>query len=109
MASELPLTRFLIALSHSPELLERFKSGERGDLLAEWGVADNELFREGELTLERVQEHLNKEHADRGGRVEVAWWILIFGPPPRPDWVWGIDDDGDELGGTGGGGYASTQ
>ncbi len=26
--------------------------------------------------------------------MEIAWWIWFMkGPPKRPDWVWGVDED----------------
>lgn len=110
MAAGKPLTKFLITLVHSSELMARFNSSEREALLREWGLADHELFSKGELTLERVQEAVAAEHREEGAAVEVAWWIWFFGPPPKPDWVWGLDDEGsDDDHGGGGGGHATVQ
>ena len=96
MAGGKPLTRFLIALSHSQELLAAFNSGDRDEVLREWNLADHDLFREGELTLDRVQEAVAAENADAGG-VHVAWWIWFFGGAGvKPEtWIWGLDDDDD--------------
>lgn len=107
-----PLTKFLITLVHSSELMARFNSPEREELLREWGLYDNELFRDGDPTLTEVQAAVAAEHETEGMGAEVAWWIRVYGPPPRPDWVWGASAD-DEEGETeqepdenGGGGHA---
>lgn len=96
-----PLTRFLIALCHSTELLAAFNEYP-GRVLQEWGLAEHPVFRsESSPTLEQIQQAVAAEHEGEA-RVEVAWWIRVFGgPPPRPDWVWGPQDE-PEGGGSGG-------
>ncbi len=109
MPADKPLTRFLIALAHSRELLAEFNSDRRPDLLSEWGVADNDLFQSEDWTLERVRAAVAEEHDD-GTDVDVAWWIWFFGGPrPGPDWIWGPNDDPDGGSGGGGGGPPYTQ
>jgi hypothetical protein len=108
MAADKPLTRFLIALSHSQALLAEFNSDHRNEVLAEWGLTEHELFSHEQWTLEQVRSAVAAEQED-GTDVEVAWWIWFFGGPrPRPDWVWGPhvdpDQEGDEESGGGGGG-----
>jgi hypothetical protein len=87
MARGKPLTGFLLALSHSPKLLEAFNDPERrGDLIEEWGLEEHEqLLMGGAPTLEEVQSAVAAEHGgagDSGGpSVGVAWWIWFFGGP----------------------------
>lgn len=113
MAADKPLTRFLITLCHSSELIARFNSDEREELLREWGLYEHEIFRGGDPTLEQIRAAVAAEHEPEGMGVEVAWWIRVYGPPPRPDWVWGpsADEEEDEPAseeddGGGGGGHA---
>ena len=103
MARGKPLTRFLLALVHSRELMDEYRNPDRRtSLLAEWGVADNELFRQGELTLERAREAIAAEHETEDMSVDVAFWIwFLGGPPKKPDWVWGVDEEPDDDNGTG--------
>ena len=100
MARGKPLTRFLLALCHSPDLLREFNDpGRRTSLLEEWRVGGNELFS-GPLTQERVQAAVAAEQGDDCSSVEVAWWIWFFGgPPKKPDWVWGTDVEPEDCNG----------
>jgi hypothetical protein len=106
--SDKPLTRFLITLCHSTELLAAFNEYP-ARVLQEWGLADHPVFRsEGSPTLEEIQRAVAAEHESEGAQVEVAWWIRVFGgPPPRPDWVWGPQDAPEDDGGGGGGGQSA--
>ena len=59
-ASGKPLTEFLMALCHTPELAQRYRespsdSEQRRSLLAEYDLSEPDLFANGEPTLEEVQ------------------------------------------------------
>ena len=103
MARGKPLTRFLLALVHSRELMDEYRNPDRrSSLLVEWGVADNDLFQKGELTLDRARDAVAAEHEAEGMSVDVAFWIwFLGGPPKKPDWVWGVDEEPDDDNGTG--------
>ena len=82
MARNKPLTAFLLALSHSPELTAAFNDPElRPELLESWGLEENELFMDGDPTLEQVKAALAAEHEGEKQSVDVAWWIWFFGGP----------------------------
>jgi hypothetical protein len=89
MARGKPLTGFLLALSHSPKLLEAFNDPERrGQLLEEWGLLEEHVaLLTGEPTLAQVQDAVKLEHGGEGEgdggetSVGVAWWIWFFGDP----------------------------
>jgi hypothetical protein len=122
-----PLTRFLLAVCHSQELMAAFNDLEqRGSVLQEWRLQDHPLFTEGEVTAERVREAVASEQGVDTADVGTAFWIWFFSGPKRPDWVWSPqhddpdddddgngadtdtdgngDDDGDDDGGPFGGG-----
>ena len=84
MASGKPLTKFLVALCHTPELAQRYRDSEsdsdqRRDLLAEFDLSEHELFANGEPTLDAVQAAVAAENP--GASVGVTWWIWFFGGP----------------------------
>jgi hypothetical protein len=67
MARGKPLTGFLLAMVHSPELTAAFNDSEqRPALLEKWGLGEHELFSSGELTLERVRAAVNAEQSEAG-------------------------------------------
>jgi hypothetical protein len=67
MARGKPLTGFLLAMVHSPELTAAFNDPEqRPALLENWGLSGHDLFSEGELTLERVRAAVNAEQSEAG-------------------------------------------
>ena len=80
MAGGKPLTGFLLALSHSRKLAKAFSDPERrDDVLREWGLDGNDLFQNGDPTLEEVQAAVAAEHDGEGGSdgppVVVTWWV----------------------------------
>ena len=82
MAHNKPLTAFLLALSHSPELTAAFNDPElRPELLENWGLEEHDLFVGGDPTLEQVKAALAAEHEGEKQSVDVAWWIWFFGGP----------------------------
>lgn len=78
MAPGKPLTGFLLALSHSRELANKFSDPEqRDDVLTQWGLGGNDLFTNGDPTLEQVQAAVAAEHEGEcdGPPVVVTWWV----------------------------------
>jgi hypothetical protein len=78
MAGGKPLTGFLLALSHSRKLAKRFSDPEQRDaVLSEWGLDGNDLFTNGDPTLEDVQAAVAAEHdgGSDGPPVVVTWWV----------------------------------
>jgi hypothetical protein len=98
VVAEQKLTRFLIALAHSSELMDRFNSREREELLREWGLGDHPALAEN-ATLAEVQEAVEKENTG----ADVAWWIRLAQVAPD---TW-VVESAEEAGGpdstTGGG------
>jgi hypothetical protein len=82
MASNKPLTAFLLALAHSPELTAAYNDPDlRPGLLESWGLGGNELLAGGNPTLDDVKAALAAEHEGEKQSVDVAWWIWFFGGP----------------------------
>lgn len=80
MDDDKPLTKFLLALSHSCALAQRFTDpDQRSDLLAEFDLSEHELFTSGEPTLQQVQDAVAAENPSAS--VGVTWWIWFFGGP----------------------------
>ena len=81
-ASDTPLTSFLIAVSESPDLLERYQDEkQRAGLLAERRLADHPAFS-SELSLEELQAHISTEHPDEAN-VRLSGIKL----PKLPSWI----------------------
>ena len=79
-ASGKPLTEFLLELSHSCELAQRFSDpDQRNDVLDERGLSEHEVFANGEPTLDAVQAAVAAENPSAS--VGVTWWIWFFGDP----------------------------
>jgi hypothetical protein len=71
-----PLSSFLIALSESPSLLERYRDREqRAGLLAEHGLASHPALS-GEPTVEELHAHVQAEHPAQA-HVRAFAWIKI--------------------------------
>ena len=101
MAQGQKLTRFLIALAHSSELMDKFNDpAQREALLREWNLADHPALRES-ATLAEVQRAVEAENEG----ADVAWWIQFAEVDPG---TW-VVESAEEAGGdtTGGGGSPS--
>ena len=99
MASGKPLTKFLLALCHTPELAERFSDpDQRPAVLEQFGLSEHELFVNGEPTLESVQAAVAAETRRCVGRCRLV--DLVLRRPgsmtKRPEWIWGVDDKPDD-------------
>jgi hypothetical protein len=73
----LPLTRFLTALSHSPELLRAFSDNRIGTAKA-WGVTDQDqldALQSGKL--DQIQAAVNAEVNPLNATATVGWWIMV--------------------------------
>ena len=99
MARGKPLTGFLLALVHSPEMTAAFNDPERRPaLLEKWGLGEHELFAgQNDPTLTQIRDAVTAEQqgddesegesllgggGDPSGQtVDVAWWIWFFGDP----------------------------
>ena len=101
MASGKPLTEFLLALSHSRELAQRFSDpDQRNDVLEQWGLGEHDLFTNGDPTLEEVQAAVAEEHT-AGATVRRSLSPGGSGSrrpdmSKRPEWIWGVDDKPDD-------------
>jgi hypothetical protein len=94
MAGEQKLTRFLIALAHSPELMDQFNGSdeERRALLAKWGV-ENEPALARTATLADVQAAVEAENKG----ADVAWWIRFAQVDPETWIVEGAEETGGDT------------
>jgi len=89
-----PLTNFLIAMAHSPELVPRLYARTEDDSFKkDWGLTDDQLevLREGNLRA--IQEAVNAE-LPAGTDATAAFWIGV-GRWPIP-WPWIGSMSGDE-------------
>jgi hypothetical protein len=77
------LTSFLIALSDSAKLRDRFRDPEkRAKLLRDWGLDDHPALQ-GDASLEQLQQAV----AEEGGTEQVEIWIGVDSDPvPNPDY-----------------------
>jgi hypothetical protein len=83
VAPEQKLTRFLIALAHSDDLMDRFNDRSRRDeLLKEWGLLNHPALAES-ATLADVQRAVENENEG----ADVAWWIRLAEGPDPDTWV----------------------
>lgn len=97
--AEQKLTRFLIALAHSSELMDRFSDrAKRGALLEEWGLADHPALAD-DATLADVERAVEEENEG----ADVAWWIRLAQVGPD-SWV---VESAEEAGGETPGGETS--
>ena len=82
---EKPLSSFLIALSESPDLLERYHDEkQQAGLLAEHGLAGHPVFSgepSGGPSLEELQAHVN---AEQPNAETPSRWIKV---PKLPPWI----------------------
>ena len=71
-----PLTRFLTALSHVPELLDEFSKSPRSAADG-WGLsqAQIELLERGNL--QEIQSAVSEEIQGTGSAAVVGWWIRV--------------------------------
>jgi hypothetical protein len=98
MAPQQKLTRFLIALAHSPELMDRFNDpAQRDALLKEWGLGGHRALRQ-EATLADVQAAVEAENKG----ADVAWWIRLAQIGPDSWVVESAEEAGDSYGSGGG-------
>jgi hypothetical protein len=75
------LTSFLIALSDSAKLRDRFRDPEkRQKLLRDWELSDHPALQSG-ATLDQVRAAVAAE----GGETQVEWWILVDSAPTLND------------------------
>ncbi len=76
-----PLTRFLTALSHSPELLDLYHA-DLTRAMEGWGLNGDQItaLQGGKLT--DVQAEVDKELGV--GKAKVGWWIRVFGGSAEP-------------------------
>jgi hypothetical protein len=77
MPAKRNLTSFLIALSDSAKLRDRYRDPEkRAKLLRDWDLADHPALQEG-ASLEQMQQAV----ADEGGTYQVENWIGVDSDP----------------------------
>jgi hypothetical protein len=82
-----PLTRFLIALGHSSDMLREYRDdSKRTDLLREWGLEDHPALAP-EATLRDIQDAVDAEQeADDPGMIVTP--TLTAAAAPRPTgWI----------------------
>ena len=73
----LPLTRFLTALAHSPELLRAYRKNPIGTARA-WGVTDEDQIAALESgNLAQIQQAVNAEVDPLDATATVGWWIMV--------------------------------
>lgn len=91
--AEQKLTRFLIALAHSSELMDRFNDPkQREALIEEWGLTGHDALAQ-DATLADVQRAVEAENEG----ADVAWWIRFAQVDPD---TW-VVESAEEAGGTG--------
>lgn len=95
-----PITRFLIALAHSSELLHRFRHSPDA-VLEEWGLQKHSSLLNPDATLRQIQDAVAAEHADEGGDATAMFWILVGSAPTQPNWIQAPSTDDDQSGGGG--------
>ena len=97
MAPEQKLTRFLVALAHSSELMDRFNDpAQREDLIREWGLTGHKALAQ-DATLADVQAAVEAENKG----ADVAWWIRLAQIDPT---TWVVESAEEAGGDTTGGG-----
>jgi hypothetical protein len=89
MADDRGFTHFLIALSHSRELLKKFHDKPE-QAFAGWKLTAEQqaILRSGNI--EQIQAEVAKEHED----AVTAWWVMLEDWVMSPDWV--MDPDKPE-------------
>ncbi len=77
------ITSFLLALSDSRKMRDRYRDpNRRSGLLEEWGLADDPLFQPG-ATEDDFRDRVTAE----SGVSQVEWWIGAAGVPVQnPDY-----------------------
>ena len=87
----LQLTRFLTALSHWPELLDKFYDSPRR-AAAGWHLSDEQIEMLERGNLAEIQQAVSAEVEAEGGHAVVGWWIRVAGETEQqdsggvPDW-----------------------
>lgn len=77
MSPKRNLTSFLIALSDSAKLRDRFRDPEKREkLLRDWELTEHSALQPG-ATIDEVQAAVTEE----GGLKQVEWWILVDQAP----------------------------
>ncbi len=74
--AKFPLTRFLTALSHVPELLDEFSKAPARAAKG-WGLSQAQvaLLRRGNL--KEIQKAVSAEIKGTGSEAVVGWWIRV--------------------------------
>lgn len=76
------LTSFLIALSDSAKLRDRFRDpAKRAKLLRDWDLDEHPAFQEG-ASLEQMKAAV----AEEGGSEQVENWIGVDSVEPNPEY-----------------------
>ena len=71
------MTTFLIALSDSVKLRDKFRDPEKRERLLEtWDLSDHPALQEG-VTVDDIRDAVVAE----GGLKQVEWWIRVAAPP----------------------------
>ena len=71
------ITSFLLALSDSRKMRDRYRdSNRRRGLLEEWDLADDPLFEPG-----ATEEDFRARVTEEGGLRQVEWWIRAASEP----------------------------
>jgi hypothetical protein len=89
MADDRGITHFLIALSHSRDLLEKFHRKPE-EAFSGWKLTpqQQEILRSGNI--EQIQAEVAKEHEE----AVTGWWVMLEDWVMSPDWV--MDPDQPE-------------
>ncbi len=87
MADAGGFTHFLIAISHSRDLLERFHANPERAFRG-WNLTQQqeEILKRGNM--EEIQAEVRREHPD----AIAAWWVMLESWVMSPDWVMGPDE-----------------
>jgi hypothetical protein len=82
-----PLTRFLIALGHSGDMLRLYQDdSKRTSLLREWGLEDHPALQPG-ATLEDIQIAVDEEHVGEDPGMIVTPSVMAAGVPRPTGWI----------------------
>ena len=88
------LTDFLIALSESRDLADRFQDdASRDELLREWDLEGHPALQRG-ATLQDLQAAAAAEHT--GGELQIDNWSLVDEGPITDSWILSAEGGPDE-------------
>ena len=77
-----PLTRFLTALAHSPELLDLYRA-DVARAVDGWNLSPPQIVALEGGNLEVIQTMVDEELGG-AGKASVGWWIRVFGGGAEP-------------------------